>query len=564
MRPAAHSVHRAAHSRVESPSMGRRFAAYFGCLLMLSSSGSFAAAGAAGGAPASSSEQTASPAPQPPGASAPAGGAPAPDAVATSNSPAPSPSYGLAGNSSLLGSLPDLSGPAYSYVTRTDQMQIGRMITKEIRDANLLIEDPEITDYLQTLGLKLASQAHDDQQTFTYHCMRGEINAFATFGGNVFVFSNLILATKNEAELASVMAHETGHVVQRHMERQLQAQSRISITSMAAMLAGILMAAASRGSSGEGMEGALALSQALAMQQMINYTRTQEIEADYVGIQLLSGAGYDPYEMAAFFEELQRAYGMEMAEIPALLQDHPVTVERIAAARARAAEFARPHNAVQSQSYEFIRERVRVLAAPPDASIQQYYATLSKHRALTAAERYGQALVQMQNGSAASAVPTLRALQTQYPDLVLLYSALGQALEAAGHHQESQALFANAERLFPRNAPLTIHYAETLMRADQPQQAHQLLLDLFNNVEPTPAQIFLTAQAANAADDSGDAYYYMCEYNLENGDLALANQELELALSSPKLTNVQRERFRARLLQVREWMREQQQSRRGG
>ena len=564
MRPAAHPVHRAAHSRVESPSMGRRFAAYFGCLLMLSSSGSFAAAGAAGGAPALSSEQTASPAPQPPGASAPAGGAPASDAVATSNSPAPSPSYGLAGNSSLLGSLPDLSGPAYSYVTRTDQMQIGRMITKEIRDANLLIEDPEITDYLQTLGLKLASQAHDDQQTFTYHCMRGEINAFATFGGNIFVFSNLILATKNEAELASVMAHETGHVVQRHMERELQARSRMSIASTAALLAGILMAAAARGNNGEGMEGALAMSQAIAMQQQINYTRTQEIEADYIGIQLLSGAGYDPYEMAAFFEELQRAYGMEMAEIPALLQDHPVTVERIAAARARAAELPRPHSSVESQSYPFIRERVRVLAAPPDASIQQYYATLSRHRALTAAERYGQALIQMQNGSAATAVPTLRALQTQYPDLILLYSALGEALEAAGHHQESLALFADSERLFPRNAPLTIHYAETLMRAGQPQQAHQLLLDLFNNVEPTPSQIFLTAQAANAADDSGDAYYYMCEYNLENGDLALANQELELALSSPKLTNVQRERFRARLLQVREWMREQQQSRRGG
>jgi predicted Zn-dependent protease len=333
---------------------------------------------------------------------------------------------------------------------------------------------------------------------------------------------------------------------------------------MAAMLAGILMAAAARGNSGGGMEGALAMSQALAMQQMINFTRGQEVEADYVGVQLLAGAGYDPNDMAGFFETLQRAYGLEMAEIPALLQNHPVTVERIAAARARAAEFPRPRTQPQSQSYEFIRERVRVLAAPPDASVGTYYASLSKRRALTPAERYGQALVQMQTGAAAEAVPTLRALQTQHPDLILLYSALGQALEAADRHEEALTLFANAERLFPRNAPLTIHYAETLMRDDQPQRAHEMLLDLFNNVEPTPPQIFLTAQAASAADDAGDAYFYMCEYNLENGDLALANQELELALSAPKLTTVQRERFRARLAQVREWMREQQQSRRGG
>lgn len=489
-----------------------------------------------------------------------------PAGIASAASPTPSglSEYGSPISSSLIGSLPDLSGPAYSVLTRDDQTAIGHMIVKEIRDANLLIEDPEITDYLQTLGMKLASQAHDEQQTFEYHCMRGELNAFATFGGNVFVFTDLILATKDEAELASVMAHETGHVVQRHMERDLQAESRISITSMATMLAGILMAAASRGNSGGGMQGALALSQAIAMQQMINFTRTQEIEADYVGVQLLAGAGYDPYEMASFFQTLQQNFGMEEAQIPALLQDHPVTNERIAAARARAAEFPRPRVSPQSQSYDFIKERVRVIAAPLDARIGQYYASISKRRALTPAERYGQALVQMQSGMAASAVPTLRTLQTQYPDLILLYSALGQALEAAGQHEESLAQFASADRLFPRNAPLTIDYAETLMRDGQAQQAHQMLLDLFNNVEPTPAQIFLTAQAANAADDAGDAYYYMCEYNLENGNLALANQELELALSAPKLTNVQRERFRARLLQVREWMREQQQARRGG
>ena len=551
-------VHPPPRSRVECGSMRRQIAAYFGCLLMLSSSGSFAAAGAASAGAPPPADQSAPAADGPPAA-----GATGEQAVDGAPS-APGPSYGLAGNSSLLGSLPDLSGPAYSAITRTDQISIGHMIVKQIRDANLLIEDPEITDYLQTLGLKLASQSHDDKQDFEFHCMRGDLNAFATFGGNVFVFTDLILATKDEAELASVMAHETGHVVQRHMERDLQAQSRISITSMAAMLAGILMAAASRGNSGEGMEGALAMGQAISMQQMINYTRTQEIEADYVGIQLLDGAGYDPFEMASFFNAMQREYGMELAQIPALLQNHPVFTERIAAARARAAEFPRPRSTPESQSYAFIKERVRVMAAQPDARIGQYYDSISKRRTLTPAERYGQALVQMQTGEAAAAVPTLHALQTQYPDLILLYSALGQALEAAGHHDEALSQFASSERLFPRNAPLTIHYAETLMRDDQPQQAHQMLLDLFNNVEPTPAQIFLTAQAASAADDAGDAYYYMCEYNLENGDLALANQELELALSAPKLTNVQRERFRARLGQVREWMREQQQSRRGG
>jgi predicted Zn-dependent protease len=331
------------------------------------------------------------------------------------------------------------------------------------------------------------------------------------------------------------------------------------------MLAAILIGVAGRGSpgSGEAMEGALAMANATALQKSINYTRSQEIEADYVGIQLLAAAGFDPREMAAMFEELAQSQGLDGNEIPALLQDHPVTPERLAAARVRAAQFARLDRYGESEDYAFIKERVRVLSAAPEQHISQYYADLRANRSLTPAERYGEALAQIQSGRAAAAVPALRALQAQYPELIMLYTAVGQALASAGQQQAAQAQFAQAEQLFPRNVPLTVHYAEELVAAKQPGQAHALLLDLFNNVDPTPPQIQLTAQAASAAGDTGDAYYYMAQYNLANGQLGLANQELELALASPQLSNVQRERFRAQLLQVRDWMREQQASRRG-
>jgi predicted Zn-dependent protease len=376
----------------------------------------------------------------------------------------------------------------------------------------------------------------------------------------------MILLTHDEAELASVMAHETGHVVQRHMARELEAESHMSLASTAAMLAAVLIGVAGRGNpgSGEAMEGALAMANATALQKSINYTRSQEIEADYVGIQLLAAAGFDPQEMAAMFEELSQAEGLEGNEIPALLQDHPVTPERLAAARARAAQFPRLARYSESEDYGFIKERVRVLTASPEQHIAQYYTEIRANRPLTPAERYGEALTQIQNGHAADAIPTLQVLQEQNPELIMLYTALGQALAAAGQQRQAVAQFTHAEQLFPRNVPLTVHFAEDLINAGQPDQAHQLLLDLFNNVDPTPPQIQLTAQAASAAGDTGDAYYYMAQYNLVNGELGLANQELELALATPRLSNVQRERFRAQLLQVRDWMREQQAARHGG
>ncbi|MFI4914073.1 MAG: M48 family metalloprotease [Steroidobacterales bacterium] len=476
-------------------------------------------------------------------------------------------------NTPTAAELPDMGGPAYVGLTKADEYQIGRMEQREIRDQNLILDDAEVTDYLQQLGLRLASQAGADGQNFQYLALNEpSINAFATFGGFVYVHSGLILLTSSEAQLASVMAHETGHVLQRHMARAVQAESRMSLASTAAMLAGILIAAAS-GAGGQAMEGAMAMSQAVALQQSINFTRSQEVEADAVGINLLARAGFDPMAMPAFFESLSRSEGLAEGEIPALLQDHPVTSERIATSRARAAAYvnvsgelrtAGPLEIPGSQSFDFMRERVRVLTAPPEASILQYYANLRERRSLTPSERYGEALAQTRAGNARTAVRTLRELQADYPHLTMIYGTLGQALAAAGQPDAALAYFEHSMKLFPRNVPLTVRYAETLMQVDKPRQAHELLLDLFNNIDPNPAQIRLTALAASAAGDVGDAYYYMCEYDLSGGNLALASQQLELALASPNLTNVQRQRFRARLEQVRGWLREQMQQRQGG
>jgi predicted Zn-dependent protease len=463
---------------------------------------------------------------------------------------------------SVASDLPDLGGPATAMINKFDEAQIGRMEMNELRDQNMILEDAEVTDYLQQLGSRLSSQARVDDQTFTYQALREPIvNAFATFGGFICINSGLILITEDEAQLASVMAHETGHVVQHHMARAVAAESRMSLASTAALLAAIQIGAAS-GAGGQAIEGAIAMSQGIALQQSINFTRSQEIEADAVGIQLLAGAGFDPQEMATFFESLSRVEGLSEGEIPALLQDHPVTSERIATARARASQMTRSPPQPESASYSFIKERVRVLVTPPEARPQLYYASLRDHRALTPAERYGEALLQMQDGHAASAVRTLTELQATYPQMTMLYSALGQALAAAGQTDASLALFERSSRLFPRNVPLTVRYAETLMHTGHAQQAHQILLDLFNNVEPSPPQIRLTALAASAAGDPGDAYYYMAQYDLAGGNLPLANQQLELALAAPNLSAIQRARFRAQLDEVRGWLREQQASHR--
>jgi predicted Zn-dependent protease len=111
--------------------------------------------------------------------------------------------------------------------------------------------------------------------------------------------------------------------------------------------------------------------------------------------------------------------------------------------------------------------------------------------------------------------------------------------------------------------PLTVRYAEALLDLGKAKKAHALLLDLFNNVVPTPEQIKLTALAASAAGDTGDAYYYMSEYHISNGDLMLATTQLDLAIAAPRLTEVQRKRFIARRDEIRAALREQRGDRTG-
>jgi predicted Zn-dependent protease len=220
------------------------------------------------------------------------------------------------------------------------------------------------------------------------------------------------------------------------------------------------------------------------------------------------------------------------------------------------AQYERPKKVTDSAGYAFIRERLRVITAPREADLRPYYAERSSKGKLSLADQYGNALAHLERNEPREAVKILGPLAEEHDELILLQAALGQAQTEAGMSNDALGTFAHAAKLFPRNVPLVVRYAEALMKANKPKQAHEILLDLFNNVPPTPSQIRLTALAASAAGDMGDAYYYMSEYHISSGDLPLASQQLEMALAAPKLTTVQRERFQARLNEIRDFLAE--------
>lgn len=450
--------------------------------------------------------------------------------------------------------LPDIGSPADTILNKGLEARIGRSVYKSLRDAGRIVTDPEIQEYIQNVGQKLAVNAQDGDFRFKFFVVNDSaINAFALPGGYIGVHSGLFRATASESELAGVMAHEISHVTQRHISRAIYASKQASIMTIAAMLGAILVGAAT--GSSDIITGGISGAQSMAAQQQINFTRANEYEADRVGVGVLAASGFDPYGMPDFFETLARRAGPSASRTPEFLRTHPVTVNRIAETRSRAAQYPEVES-TDATSYSLTRARLRLLSSQTPEDALAYFVG-NRERADRVGDigtEYGIALAQLQMGRYAEAHAALQDLLGANEAIIHFHTGYAATQLALRNREGALATYENAMELFPRNVPLTIRYAEALMQDDQPDRAHAILLDLYNQVPPTPEQVRMIALAASAAGDVADAHYYMAEYHLLRGDLMMASDELYMALGIPDLDPVQKARFLSRLKQIQEFM----------
>jgi beta-barrel assembly-enhancing protease len=451
--------------------------------------------------------------------------------------------------------LPDIGSPADAVLSKNSEAQLGAAIMAQIRASGQVIDDPLLTEYINEIGHRIAAQANDGEQKFTFFVVDDpNINAFALPGGYIGVHTGLLRATRSEAELAGVLAHEVAHVTQRHIARAIHANQRQSILSTAIMLGAVLVGAA--GGSGDAVQSAIAVAQGTAVQQQINFTRSNEYEADRVGIAALAQAGFDPQGMASFFEVISRDTRPVEYRLPEFLRTHPVSSARIAEARGRAREYPAVANS-DSRGYGIARARTEVQSFErPDQAVT--YFERQEYAQQSDADKYGRALAYHRAGDYRAAERIFEELANRDQDVIAYHIGLGQARLALENYGGTIDTFERALKLFPRNVPLVVHYAEALLQLGQAAKAHAVLLDLLNNVPPTPEQVRLIARAANEAGDAGEAHYYMAEYRFMIGDLVGGVNFLRQALALPELQEIQRIRFEARIDHIQEYMSEEQ------
>jgi predicted Zn-dependent protease len=319
---------------------------------------------------------------------------------------------------------------------------------------------------------------------------------------------------------------------------------------------GAILAGVATGDSDATTAG-IAVAQGTAAQQQINFTRSNEYEADRIGIGAMADAGFDPHGMASFFEVMSRQSPSDLnMRAPEFLRTHPVTTSRIAEARARAREYPRlPTN--NSTNYGISRARMRAESFDTaEAAVAYFESRDYEHQ--TEFEKYGRAVAYQRAGLNRDANRIFEELLEKNQKVIAYHIGTGQTQLALEQRDRGIATFERAVQLFPRNVPLIIHYGEWLLQLGQAREAHLILLDLMNNVPPTPEQVRLIARAASEAGDMAEALYYMSEYHLMTGNLVGGITFLQRALALPELQEIQRIRFEARIDFIREFMSEEQ------
>lgn len=253
------------------------------------------------------------------------------------------------------------AGSCAPAISTQEEVQLGRQYAAEINQQLPIVEDAAVNGYVNQLGTRIASRASPRDIPYTFYVVNSDVvNAFAIPGGFVYVNRGLIEETDNLSELAGVLGHEIGHVVERHGIEQMQQMQNAQL--------GVLLGTVLLGQPSDLAAAGIQLGGGL---YFASNSRGDENEADRVAVQYVTQAGINPEGIITFFEQLLREQESRPGQLAQWFSTHPLTAERIENTRSAVREIpaARLDNLIMNtQEYEQFKAQIRQLPAPPRES----------------------------------------------------------------------------------------------------------------------------------------------------------------------------------------------------
>lgn len=443
--------------------------------------------------------------------------------------------------------LPEIGLSADQVFSPAEEQEIGQQFLRQLRQQVKIIDDPEIENYFNSIGYQLAANSENPAQPFTFFVVKAQdINAFAAPGGFVGVHSGLILQTRDESELASVLSHEIAHVTQRHIARKVEEGGKISLISVAAIIAAVLAGARNA----ELGQAGLAAIMAGNVQMQIDFTRAHEREADRVGIETLSKSGFNPLSMPSFFERLQAENRFYEGNIPEFLRTHPVTTDRIAEAKDRAEKIAKQETwHKDSQEYALMKAKVLVESSDDlEGLMKQLEKSLETGKFRDErAVHYGIVQAALALKQPEKVTSHLKWLQENDKDRVIYRHVAIQLASLQKNQEKALELAEKALKIYPKDMLISTRYAQLLLDEKRPEEAVAVLKGLTSN---RPDFYRLLAQAYQDAQQMGESHLAMGESYYLNGQTGLAVEQLKQALRLKNLSFYLASRLESR---VKQW-----------
>ncbi|NND93079.1 MAG: M48 family metalloprotease [Granulosicoccus sp.] len=454
-----------------------------------------------------------------------------------------------AGMTSAQQNLPSMGEPADNALSPIEERLLGAQFMRQIRAQLPLIRDVQLSEYIQSLGSRLVSAAgKNDMRNFTFFIIDDpQINAFAIPGGYVGVNSGLIAAMDREEQLASVVAHEVAHVTQRHHARAFATGNRATLSTAAAVLAAIIIGQASP----QAGQAALAAGLAASQQSAINFTRSNEVEADRIGIEILANAGYDARAMAESFAILRRKNSLNTsAGQLEYLRTHPLDNNRIAEATDRAASTQRRAR-LDNPDYSLFRARLSVLSDGDAGELMRTYQAQHQRNA-TVGTSYALALIHQRANRVESARRYLQELDSMisaHPMVELLRADINSLV----NERSDDRVLATLSELYPDRYSIVEKRLEQLIRDRRLGEAMQVAQGyLRSTAEPDALAWRQLASVQERLDDQAGSHESLARYFEAIDELDRATSQLELAIRQVPPGSVDNLRLEASLKDLRE------------
>lgn len=426
--------------------------------------------------------------------------------------------------------LPSMGSASSSELSPLVEKTLGNAIMEQGRHDPTYISDLAVNQYLTELGHNLANHAPKplDQEITVFAIRDPSINAFAMPGGYIGIHSGLVTTSNSESELASVVAHEISHVMQRHIARGLSQQSKSTNIMVASLVGAVLAAMAGQPDLAMGVA---TFGQAAGIDQQLGFSRGAEQEADRAGLQMLNRAGYDPKGMTNMFKNLMKSANLNDGARNAYASTHPLSIQRLSDIENRVSALPlRQYQ--QNNKFWFVQAKLAVNQARDNSSKGKLEQKLNSDIANYQGPRlgaayYGLALLAQQSGDIDKASSYL----SKTKDIISLpaIDLLDIKLALAKNPKSSVALAKSAAAKWPNDQSIIYEYAVVLQANGQSQQASQVLKNAIDKWPHVPEFQRLIASAYKSQGENVKANEAMANFYEQTGAYGTAVEHLEQA-----------------------------------